>query len=208
MAKKSFGELSEREILALPIQLEEEDSRVYGDFADGLREKYPATANSFDEMAAEESRHRQRLIEMYRQRFGDHILLVRRHDVKGLLERRPVWLVRPLGINAVRKQVEIMEAETLRFYQRALEKTADASTRALLGDLAEVERQHFRFAETLKQEQAASGARARGGSLEPPHVHAAGDPAGPGGTDGWVQSRRWRRSLRPPLPPIRAGTRS
>jgi len=160
MAKKSFGELSEREILALAIQLEEEDSRVYGDFADGLREKYPATANSFDEMAAEESRHRQRLIEMYRQRFGDHILLVRRHDVKGFLERRPVWLVRPLGINAVRKQVEIMEAETLRFYQRALEKTSDASTRSLLGDLAEVERQHFKFAETLKQEQAASGARA------------------------------------------------
>ena len=160
MAKKSFGELSEREILALAIQLEEEDSRVYGDFAEGLRESYPATAKSFDEMEAEESRHRQRLIEMYRQRFGDHIPLIRRHDVKGFLERRPVWLVRPLGINAVRKQVEIMEAETLRFYQRALEKTSDASTRALLGDLAEVEREHFKFAETLKEEQAASGARA------------------------------------------------
>jgi len=160
MAKKSFGELSEREILALAIQLEEEDSRVYGDFAEGLRENYPATAKSFDEMEAEESRHRQRLIEMYRQRFGDHIPLIRRHDVKGFLERRPVWLVRPLGIYAVRKQVEIMEAETLRFYQRALEKTSDASTRALLGDLAEVEREHFKFAETLKKEQAASGARA------------------------------------------------
>ncbi|HXX71886.1 MAG TPA: ferritin family protein [Candidatus Acidoferrum sp.] len=160
MAKKRFGELSEREILALAIQLEEEDSRVYGDFAEGLREKYPATARSFEEMEAEESRHRQRLIEMYRQRFGEHIPLIRRHDVKGFLERRPVWLVRPLGINAVRKQVEIMEAETLRFYQRALERTADASTRALLGDLAEVERQHSRFAETLKEEQAASGARA------------------------------------------------
>ena len=160
MAKKRFGELSEREILALAIQLEEEDSRVYGDFAEGLREKYPATARSFEEMEAEESRHRQRLIEMYRQRFGEHIPLIRRHDVKGFLERRPVWLVRPLGINAVRKQVEIMEAETLRFYQRALERTADASTRALLGDLAEVERQHSRFAETLKEEQAASGAHA------------------------------------------------
>jgi len=160
VAKKRFGELSEREILALAIQLEEEDSRVYGDFAEGLREKYPATARSFEEMEAEESRHRQRLIEMYRQRFGEHIPLIRRHDVKGFLERRPVWLVRPLGINAVRKQVEIMEAETLRFYQRALERTADASTRALLGDLAEVERQHSRFAETLKEEQAASGARA------------------------------------------------
>jgi len=160
MAKKSFSELSESEILALAIQLEEEDSRVYGDFAEGLREQYPATAKSFDEMEAEESRHRQRLIEMYRQRFGEHIPLIRRHDVKGFLERRPVWLVRPLGINAVRKQVEIMEAETLRFYQRALERTSDASTRALLGDLAEVERQHAQFAQTLKQEQAASVARA------------------------------------------------
>jgi len=160
MAKKSFRELTEREILALAIQLEEEDSRVYGDFAEGLRETYPATAKSFDEMEAEESRHRQRLIEIYRQRFGEHIPLIRRNDVKGFLERRPVWLVRPLGINAVRKQVEIMEAETLRFYQRALEQTSDASTRELLGDLAEVERQHSRFAETLKQEQTASGARA------------------------------------------------
>jgi erythrin-vacuolar iron transport family protein len=160
MAKKSFRKLSEREILALAIQLEEEDSRVYGDFSEGLRETYPATAKSFAEMEAEESRHRQRLIEMYRQRFGDHIPLIRRTDVKGFLERRPVWLVRPLGINAVRKQVEIMEAETLRFYQRAMQQTSDASTRQLLGDLAEVERQHFNFAETLKQEQAASGERA------------------------------------------------
>jgi len=160
MAKKSFGELTEREILALAIQLEEEDSRVYGDFAEGLRENYPSTAKVFDEMQAEESHHRQRLIEMYRQRFGEHIPLIRRTDVKGFLERRPVWLVRPLGINVVRKQVETMEAETLRFYQRALERTSDASTRQLLGDLADVERQHFQFAETIQQEQTASGARA------------------------------------------------
>jgi erythrin-vacuolar iron transport family protein len=160
MSKKSFSELTEREILALAIQLEEEDSRVYRDFAEGLREQYPATAKSFDEMATEESRHRQSLIEMYRQRFGEHIPLIRRHDVKGFIERRPVWLVRPLGINTVRKQVEIMEAETQRFYQRALEKTADASTRELLGNLAEVERQHSQFAETLKEQQTVSGARA------------------------------------------------
>ena len=112
MAKKSFKDLTEREILALAIQLEEEDSRVYGDFAEGLRESYPATAKVFEEMQAEESRHRQRLIEMHQQRFGDHIPLIRRQDVKGFIERRPVWLVRPLGLNAVRKQVEIMELET------------------------------------------------------------------------------------------------
>ena len=160
MAKKSFSELTEREILALAIQLEEEDSRVYGDFAEGLRENFPATAKSFDEMQAEESRHRQRLIEMYRQRFGEHIPLIRRNDVKGFIDRRPVWLVRPLGIDAVRKQTEVMEAETVCFYERALERTSDASTRKLLGDLADVERQHTHFAETLKERQTVSGERA------------------------------------------------
>ena len=158
MAKKNFKDLTEREILALAIQLEEEDSRVYGDFAEGLRESYPATAKDFDEMQAEESRHRQRLIDMYRQRFGEHIPLIRRQDVKGFLERRPVWLVRPLGINAVRKQVEVTELETLRFYERALEKVSDASTRKLLGDLADVERQHSKFAEGLQEKRAATGA--------------------------------------------------
>jgi erythrin-vacuolar iron transport family protein len=157
MAKKSFKDLSEREILALAIQLEEEDSRVYADFAEGLRENYPATATIFDEMQAEESRHRQRLIDMHRQRFGDHIPLVRRQDVKGFLERRPVWLVRPLGVSAVRKQVEIMELETRRFYERAIAQVSDASTRKLLGDLAEIERQHSELAESLEEKQVASG---------------------------------------------------
>ncbi|MFZ0980696.1 MAG: iron exporter MbfA [Candidatus Acidiferrales bacterium] len=160
MAKKSFKNLSEREILALAIQLEEEDSRIYGDFAEGLRETYPATAKAFDDMQAEESRHRQRLIEMYRQRFGDHIPLIRRQDVKGFVERRSTWLVRPLGINAVRKQVEVMEAETRRFYERALQQVSNPDTRKLLGDLAEVERQHFEFAESLRDRQLESGERA------------------------------------------------
>jgi len=160
MAKKSFRELNEREILALAIQLEEEDSRIYGDFAEGLRETYPVTAKAFDDMQAEESRHRQRLIDMYRQRFGDHIPLIRRQDVKGFVERRPTWLVRPLGINAVRKQVEVMEAETRRFYERALQQMSNADTRKLLGDLAEVERQHYEFAGSLRDRQIESGERA------------------------------------------------
>jgi erythrin-vacuolar iron transport family protein len=159
MAKKNFKDLSEREILALAIQLEEEDSRVYGDFAEGLRETYPATAKAFDEMQAEESRHRQMLIDMHRQRFGEHIPLIRRQDVKGFLERRPTWLVRPLGINAVRKQVEIMELETLRLYEHALKTVSDAPTRKLLGDLADIERQHSEFAESLEEKQIATGER-------------------------------------------------
>jgi erythrin-vacuolar iron transport family protein len=160
MAKKNFKDLGEREILALAIQLEEEDSRIYGDFAEGLRETYPATAKAFDDMQAEESRHRQRLIDMYRQRFGDHIPLIRRQDVKGFVERRSLWLVRPLGINAVRKQVEVMEAETRRFYERALQQVSNPDTRKLLGDLAEVEREHYEFAESLREKQIESGARA------------------------------------------------
>jgi erythrin-vacuolar iron transport family protein len=160
MAKKRFKDLSEREILALAIQLEEEDSRVYADFAEGLRDTYPSTAKVFDDMQAEESRHRQRLIEMHRQRFGEHIPLIRRQDVKGFIERRPVWLVRPLGLQTVRKQVETMEMETRRFYEHALAKVSDASTRKLLGDLAEIERQHQDFAESLEEKHLAPPARA------------------------------------------------
>ena len=159
MAKKNFKDLSEQEILALAVSLEEEDGRVYGDFAEGLRATYPATAKIFDEMRAEESGHRQALIDQYRQRFGEHIPLIRRQDVKGFVERRPIWLVRPLGISMVRKQVEIMELETQRFYERALQRITDASTRKLLGDLAEVERQHHARAESLEQELLTPGAR-------------------------------------------------
>src|SRR5437016_1717890 len=130
MARK-FKDLSEREILALAIALEEEDGRIYGDFVDGLREEYPASAKMFEEMQAEESGHRASLIETYRQRFGDHIPLIRRQDVKGFVERRPVWLIRPLGINVVRKQVEIMEMETRRFYERATQQVTDVSSRKL-----------------------------------------------------------------------------
>lgn len=151
---RNFKDLSEREILALAISLEEEDGRVYGDFADGLRESYPATAKMFEEMQAEEAGHRNSLIELYRQRFGEHIPLIRRQDVKGFVDRRPMWLVRPLGIKAVRKQAELMELETRRFYDRAAERVSDASIRKLLGDLSIVEREHY----------------ARAGSLEEKHV--------------------------------------
>jgi rubrerythrin len=159
MAKKRFKDLSEKEILALAIQLEEEDARVYSDFAEGLRETYPSTAKMFEDTQAEESRHRQSLIDLYQQRFGSHIPLIRRQDVKGFVERRPEWLVRPLGLNRVRKQAEIMELETQRFYERALHHVSDASIRKLLGNLAEIERQHYAAVESIEEKQAASGAR-------------------------------------------------
>jgi rubrerythrin len=148
---RNFNELTEREILALAIALEEEDQRVYADFADGLRETYPATAKMFEEMAEEESGHRARLIEIHRQRFGEHIPHIRREDVKGFLTRKPVWLVRPLGINVVRKQAEVMELEARRFYERAAQRATDASIRKLLGDLAHEEEKHSANAESLAE---------------------------------------------------------
>jgi rubrerythrin len=162
---KNFKDLTEQEILALAISLEEEDGRIFGDFVDGLRNTYPATAQMFEEMQAEESGHRRSLIDTYVQRFGEHIPLIRRHDVKGFITRKPVWLVRPLGINVVRKQAEIMELETRQFYERAQELVTDASVRKLLGDLAEAERKHQAAAHSLdeklttnvrEQEEAAS----------------------------------------------------
>jgi rubrerythrin len=150
MAKR-FKDLTEREILALAVSLEEEDARVYGDFAEGLRETYPATAKMFEQMQEEENGHRRALIETFRQRFGEHIPLIRRSDVKGFVQHKPVWLVRPLGIDTVRKQAEIMELETRRFYERAMEQVTDAGIRKLLGDLAEVERRHSALAESLEE---------------------------------------------------------
>jgi rubrerythrin len=158
MAKR-FADLTEPEILALAISNEEEDSRIYGDIAEGLRVTYPATAKVFDEMQAEEQAHRRGLTELYRQRFGEHIPLIRRQDVKGFIRHRPVWLVRPLGIEAVRRLAEAMELETRRFYEQAAQRTTDASTRKLLTDLAEAEAKHAAFAEALQREHLTGAAR-------------------------------------------------
>src|SRR5215471_16218077 len=155
---RSFKSLSEREVLALAISLEEEDARIYDDFAEALQADYPATAKALQEMRAEEDGHRHRLIELHRQKFGEHIPLIRRHDVKGFVQRRPIWLVRPLGLAAVRKQTELMELETKRFYEKAIQQTTDAGIRQLLGDLAEEERRHSYLADTLDQAQRVSGA--------------------------------------------------
>jgi erythrin-vacuolar iron transport family protein len=148
---KKFKDLSEKEILALAISSEEEDGRIYGEFADALRESYPATATMFEEMREEEVVHRDRLLATFRQRFGDHIPLIRRENVKGFLTRRPTWLVRPLGVNVARKQAELMEMEAQRFYQRAIARTTDAPTRELLNKLADEERKHTQTAGNLEK---------------------------------------------------------
>src|SRR6476620_3284485 len=149
---RSFDSLSEKEILALAIGQEEQDARIYGDFADGLKEKYPATAEVFRKMEEEENQHRHRLVELYQQKFGEHIPLIRREDVKGFVSRRPVWLVRPLGLETVRRQAELMEAETQRFYRTAASKTSDAGVKQLLDDLADEEYEHERAASELEKQ--------------------------------------------------------
>jgi rubrerythrin len=146
---RSFKSLTEQEILALAISLEEEDARIYDDLADGLQTTHPQHAEEFRRLRAEEDGHRHRLLDAYRAKFGDHIPLIRRQDVKGFVRRRPVWLMRPLGLDAARKQAETMELETKRFYEKAVRRATDAGVRQLLGDLAEEERKHERLAEGL-----------------------------------------------------------
>jgi rubrerythrin len=139
---KNFSDLTEQELLALAVSLEEEDNRTYRDLAEALRESYPGTTKLFSAMADEENGHRHRLLNLYRQKFGEHIPLIRRQDVRGFVERKSVWLLRPLGLEKVRAQAELMEAESKRFYAQAARQSSDASIRQLLGDLAAEEKRH------------------------------------------------------------------
>jgi erythrin-vacuolar iron transport family protein len=157
---KRFADLSEQEVLALAITNEEEDSRIYRGFADGLREQYPSSAKMFDLMADEEVRHRSRLFDLYREKFGEYLPLIRRQDVKGFIRHKPLWLVRPLGLDEVRKYAAEMEYETARFYRKAAETARDASVRQLLSDLADAEDKHEGIAERLGERLLTPEARA------------------------------------------------
>ena len=146
---KKFDSLTEQEILALAISLEEEDERGYADIVEGLRQDYPGSAAVFEGMRQEESGHRRRLIELYRQKFGEHIPLIRRQDVQGFVQRKSVWLMKPMGLDTVRKQASANEVETRRFYEKAAALAQDASVRQLLDDLANEERYHEARAQEL-----------------------------------------------------------
>ena len=150
---RGFESLSEGEILALAITLEEEDEKIYANFAEGLRQDFPATAAVFDGMRVEESGHRRRLIELSQKKFGDHIPLIRRQDVRGFLNRKPVWMTRPLRLELVRNTVASMEAETRQFYERAASRTSDTHIRQLLDDLAQEERVHEHRAGELEADK-------------------------------------------------------
>ncbi len=156
---KSIHDLSEKEILALAITLEEEDGKIYGEFAERMRPNYPETAAALDAMREEESGHRHKLSETYRQKFGDYIPLLRRQDVKGFVNRKPIWMNRILTVHQVRSEIGSMEQETRRFYETAGQRTTSAEIRELLGDLAAEESKHEKLAEELEARQIQSGAR-------------------------------------------------
>ena len=147
--KRPFSHLDEREILALAISAEEDDSRIYQAYADMLRERYPASASVFDEMAEEENTHRRWLIDLFTRKFGDRIPLIRRENVTGFYDRRPLWLAKHLSLETIRKEALVMEAASRRFYLQASKRTEDAAVRKLLGDLAEAEGGHLSLAHRL-----------------------------------------------------------
>jgi rubrerythrin len=157
--RRRFKDLSEQEILALAISSEEDDARIYRSYAQMLRETYPDTAKIFDGMALEEDEHRKRLIDLHSRRFGDVIPLIRREHVAGYYTRRPVWLVGNLQLEQIRAEAEAMERNAERFYLAAADRTSDAATRKLLGDLAAAEAGHQYTAGKLEQEYLTQEAR-------------------------------------------------
>ncbi|MBN9250543.1 MAG: VIT1/CCC1 transporter family protein, partial [Mesorhizobium sp.] len=131
-----------------------------------LEKDFPHSAKVFEGMAEEEDGHRAALIELHRQRFGERIPLIRREHVKGYYERKPDWLVRPLGIEKVRGQAEDMERQANLFYVEAAKRTSDASTRKLLGDLAAAEQGHESLAQKLEQQHVPGAARSEEAATE------------------------------------------
>ena len=158
---RSFSDLGEREVLALAISLEEEDSRIYRDYAERMKEKYPETASILQSMHEVELSHHRRLIEVFQGRFGEHVPYLRRQDVKGFIKRKPIWLNIHLKPKRVRQDVMAMEAESRRFYQEAMDQVKSPEVRVLLQELAAVEEDHQDiFAEEVRKKKK-SGALAK-----------------------------------------------
>lgn len=149
--RRAFASLDEREILALAVAAEEEDGRIYSEFATRLAPLYPGSAALFEGMAAEEDEHRRRLLDLYVERFGPRLVPIRREDVRGFLPRKPIWLLKTLTLEAVRQQVWEMEESAYRFYLEAAKQAPDAEIRKLLGDLAREERMHAQAADRLDE---------------------------------------------------------
>ncbi len=157
--RRRFSDLSEQEILALAISNEEDDARIYRQYAEYLRTDFASSAKVFDGMAEEEDEHRRILIDAHKARFGDMIPLIRREHVAGFYARRPVWLVENLGLETIRAEAREMERQAEQFYRKAADRTSDADTRKLLGDLAAAEADHGNIAGQLEAKHLGDNAR-------------------------------------------------
>lgn len=149
--RRDFSSLDEREILALAVAAEEEDSRIYGEMATRLAPTYPGSAAIFEGMAAEENEHRRLLLDLYEQKFGPRLAPIRRENVRGFLTRKPIWLMQNLTLEAARQMVWEMEEGAYRFYMEAAKQCSDTAVRKLLGDLAAQERKHSDTADQLDE---------------------------------------------------------
>ena len=134
----------------------------------------PSKPKNSATMRREEDGHRHRLLELYKSRFGDHVPHIRRQDVRGFVDRKPVWLVRPLGLKTVQKTAETMEVETRRFYEAAGRRATDTGIRQLLGDLAEEERNHAAHGGTNYPDQTQRNRISTGETAVPPASHPTG----------------------------------
>ncbi len=147
---KSLEQLTEREILSVAISSEEDDNRVYMAFAEDLKDRYPATAKLFTDMAQVEVFHHDALLKLYEEKFGKQLLPIRASDIRGFVKRPPIWLTRNLPLSKVRMEAEIREAETAAFYTKCAQRATDDKVRQLLRDLATAERGHEQLAIELE----------------------------------------------------------
>ena len=146
---KSISELSEQEIIALAISSEEDAARAYEMFAHEMAMDFPASAKVFTEMAAEEVNHADRLKAVYTQKYGDHIPLIRRGEVKGFAASKPAYTLLKEGVAVMAKSVEAMESEAQQFYIDAAKRIPDRAVKKLLLELAEEEKGHESLSEKL-----------------------------------------------------------
>ncbi|MBU1175993.1 MAG: rubrerythrin family protein [Alphaproteobacteria bacterium] len=150
--KRDFSSLNAAEVLSLAVAAEEEDGQIYAAYADKIRDTYPASARIFDGMAEEEDGHRRRLLDLYRQKYGDKLIPIRREHVRGFARRKPVWLMQNLNIETIRQQAWEMERGAYNFYLAAAKLTEDVEVRKLLGTLALEEAKHEHKADALEKE--------------------------------------------------------
>ena len=142
LAPKRFSELTEREILAIAISAEEEDSRIYLTFAEDLDARFPASAKVFREMADEENEHRRLAPRTLRTALRLAFTPDPPRGCEGIFPPPPIWLTRNLPFDTIRGQAELMEFEANRFYTKAADHASDAGIRKLLGDSAVAENRH------------------------------------------------------------------